>query len=177
MCYYITLAVPARHERDVLDAYGREWQLERTRNPSVEAALPDGFVPLLMGAGACCCGFYTRSAAAERAKRLSHKRRKYERLGWSEAKIRRAIGGETKPQPGDGLHPSVLELIESLHARCGPIAFVVHFYSGKVETERFELPGAETWEPAALRERASAVAEDTLHLVGGGKSLRGGRFA
>lgn len=171
MCFYITIGVPREHANWAVESFASDWHLRPTKNPSVSAAMHAEFTPLLIGEGGCCCGLYTSSESESFFARKESKRRKYERLGWSAAKIQRALSGCPRaPEPGDGLHPTVVELLEQICRRAGAVAVVVHEYTGKVETESFTIAGTDACGVADLPQLARSLKVDSLLYIRTAKS-------
>lgn len=169
MCFFITIAVPEGSAGDVCAAWtGRGMSVAPTKNPSARAAAGAGRAPLLVTGGGCSCAWYTRPSNADLADELAKARAKYERRGWSRAKIERALAGMSRPTPpGEGLHPVVLELLGAVAARCGRVAVWVHDFSGAVEREPYTLRGRESWPLEELAARAPMLTTDVLAEIDG----------
>ncbi|MEX0700549.1 MAG: hypothetical protein WD069_00495 [Planctomycetales bacterium] len=78
-------------------------------------------------------------------------RKKYEKRGWSEAKIRRAIDQATsKPEPQNfvGLRPDVAKMIGRFARTAGPVGVLVHFddKDERVEIQRRQRVAADVLE-------------------------------
>jgi hypothetical protein len=144
MCFFLTIAVPSQHADRISEAFGRGFQISASTNPSVAAALPARYEARLVTSGMCSCGLYARPNSVERADPATHLRRKYEKLGWSEAKIERAIeqaaasASKSNP-PNSGIRADVIKRLGTLCHAAGSVAILVHFYNGDVESERLTL--------------------------------------
>jgi hypothetical protein len=144
MCYFLTVAVPAKHVARIGEVFGRGFQAYPTANASVRAAIPEHFEAHLITSGMCSCDLYfgsRASAAPDHAARLRHK---YERLGWNEAKIQRALAQSAAIAAKTSRLKSGFreDVIDRLGAMCGVasrIALLVHWYTGHVETEQISL--------------------------------------
>src|SRR5688500_7852026 len=91
MCFFVTLAVPSQYVDRIGEVFGRGFQTHSTANPSVMAGLPAGYAARLITSGMCSCDLYGRPHSAEAPDSAAHLRRKYEKRGWSETKIKRAL--------------------------------------------------------------------------------------
>jgi hypothetical protein len=96
------------------------------------------------------------------------RRRKYERLGWSEAKIARALADSASTHsPGArGLRQDVRELVAGLAAIAGEVRLLVHVYRGSFGDERVESQGTRELRASELRNGAGAeVGLDTVYVI------------
>jgi len=138
MCFFIAIAVPHdAAERVRAEHTVRGMQIAPTANASARAAAGPGRVPLLVTTGGCSCDWYKRPAESESeaASKLAKARARYERMGWSQAKIERALEGMTRsPRHDFGLHPVVIELLQAVARDCGSAAVWVHDFSGEART-------------------------------------------
>src|SRR5262245_9166657 len=96
MCYFITIAVPAKKVNLVNGIFGQGLNVTPTGNPCVVSALPNDFAAMLVTGGHCSCGLYS-APGPDRAEDL---RRKYAKRGWSGAKIARAVEQATPKMIG-----------------------------------------------------------------------------
>lgn len=163
MCYFITIAVPVSHADAIRTRFHEPGlQIEPTCNPAAVAAAGSGFTPLLVTGGGCSCAWYkeTPSRATE------GRRRKYEKLGWSRAKIERALGSESsRPPPGHGLHAVIITLIRECVTLCGRLAIWVHDFRGRVETEVYQVVDGPECGPDDLAAYAAALKADTKLVI------------
>lgn len=164
MCYFITIALPREHADAVRAAHASAGlSIERTTNAAALEAAGSGWTPLLVTGGGCSCGWYARPSAAGLEERLAAAKRKYERKGWSAAKIARALEAmATRPRPDEGLHATIVELLTAIASRHGAVRVWVHDFTGKVESEAYAIAGRERWPLAELPERASALDMDVV---------------
>ena len=112
-------------------------------NPTC-AFLP-GALRLEVTAGWCSCGIY---AGARKAKpgNLDHQRRKYEKKGWSAAKIERALASATRTHTTPQINPrdhaaQFADAIKTLVEGNGKVTLLAHFFDGAF-TEPFEISGS-----------------------------------
>jgi hypothetical protein len=162
MCFFITIAVPARSVGAVRAVHaGAGMAIEPTANPSAVAAAGAGRVPLLVTGGGCSCAWYTPPAALDADEKAARARARYERLGWSAAKIERALASAARPpRAGDGLHEVVVELLQAIALAHGSVAAWVHDVHGAVETESYELSRTVAWTSEELARNASSFPLD-----------------
>ena len=174
MCFFITIAVSSnavegvRTERAV-----RGMHIAPTANASARAAAGPGRVPLLVTTGGCSCDWYKRPSEAESGaesgaeSKIAKARARYERMGWSQAKIERALEGMTRsPRHDFGLHPVVIELLQAVARDCGSAAVWVHDFSGDVEAEPYTIAKRERWRQSEVAARSATLAPDTLAEIG-----------
>src|SRR4051794_39247903 len=127
MCYFLTIAVPSPHAERIGGMFGRGFQTHPTANPSVTSALPAGYAARLITRGMCSCDLYARPRGADAPDPAAHLRREYERRGWSEAKIQRAleqidVKASKKNRATSGFRSDVLSGIEALCHTAGSVA-------------------------------------------------------
>lgn len=171
MCFFLTIAVPAVHGdriREVFD-FAHGFRTHNTTNPSITVHLPARFAARLLTTGMCSCDLYARPGAAEETDPTSHLRRRYEKRGWSEAKIQRAVeqssasaANPKRNRARSGFRDDVIERLVALCHSAGSVAVVVHWYRGDVETERFAVRRVMPCGCDELFARAHALAEDEL---------------
>ena len=172
MCFFITIAVPSnavegvRTERAV-----RGMHIAPTANASARAAAGPGRVPLLVTTGGCSCDWYKRPAESEAESEAHSKilkaKARYERMGWSKAKIERALEGMARsPQHDFGLHPVVIDLLQAVTQDCGSAAVWVHEFSGDVEVESYAIARHERWARTEVAARSAMLATDTVAEIG-----------
>src|SRR5688572_3862675 len=127
MCFYLTVAVPADHVERIGEVFGREFGCLDTNNPSVAAALPSGHVGRVIITNGCSCYLYGKVDDAQEADPAERLRRKYEKRGWSEAKIARAIEQQRRSArpPLTGLRDDVVERLQTLCRSVGSVAVLV----------------------------------------------------
>lgn len=172
MCFFLTVAVPAKHVERIGEVFGRGFQTHPTVNATVTEALPAGHEPRLVTSGMCSCDLYARPRAAEASDPTSHLRRKYEKLGWREAKIERAIkqsaaSAAKHNRPIAGLRDDVTERLVTLCRAACSVALLVHWYNGDVETERLTLHRSAPCKCEELVTRSQQLIEDEVLIAAG----------
>lgn len=178
MCWYLTLAVPAGRSAEIvgwLDA--TSFGVEATGNSSAHTVAGKGFEPFLVTRGPCSCGLY-RDPQIPIPDRQRNKRAKYERRGWSEAKIERALADSaraSRPEEVNGPHPEVIALAAEAAKRAGTVRLWAHFFNGHVETETYAGGPVRRVPVARLPEAAPTLNPDeVLEISEGGPRGRKG---
>lgn len=170
MCFFITIAVPSNAVEPVRTEHAaRGMHIAPTANASARAAAGPGRTPLLVTTGGCSCDWYKRPAEseAEADSKIAKARARYERMGWSKAKIERALEAMSRPPRHDfGLHPVVIELLQAVARDCGSTSVWVHDFSGDVEVEPYSLVQRERWRQSEVAARSATLAPDTLAEIG-----------
>ena len=171
MCFFIAIAVPSNAaERVRTEHAARGMHIAPTANASARAAAGPGRVPLLVTTGGCSCDWYRRPAESEAESEAHSKilkaKARYERMGWSKAKIERALEGMARsPQHDFGLQPVVVELLQAVARDCGSTAIWVHDFSGDVEVEPYTIARREHWPSSEIAGRAAMLAPDTVAAI------------
>ncbi len=164
MCFFITIAVPAHSAELICQQHStRQLTISATTNPSALAAAGAGRLPLLVTGGGCSCAWYKPPAAADAQAKLARARAKYEKLGWSAAKIDRAMDAmERTPRQDEGLHHVILDLLRTIVTAHGPAAIWVHDFSGNIELEPYTISRHEQWSSSSLAESAATLCPDVI---------------
>lgn len=138
MCHFLTIAVPRKTVPDVPNAFRRTIRFDEQANPSVTEHVPRDWICFTATSGGCSCDFYR--VAIEPWDSTLRRRKKYEKKGWSDAKVQRALGchKETTLRP-TGLREDIFELVSCLTNALGESRLGLHWYNGNVETEEFSL--------------------------------------
>lgn len=162
VCALISLGVPLSHplQRQRLP------RIDRIDNPAVAAAFGERFAQYSITEGQCSCDLYSRFMPEPDAGD-SKRRRKYERMGWSSAKIERALAESARPrQHDDGLRADVAALIAGIAEAAGEVRLIVHTYRGSFAEERVRVGDHVTLSAKELRaDGRHTIAEDTLYTI------------
>lgn len=166
MCYFITLAIRTRAADRIQEVFGREFMLPETRNPSLGRALPEGYCLKLLITGMCSCDLYAPHGAGPPAPDVDRLRKKYAKLGWSQAKSERAIAAavakhEAEPNYFQGLRPDIAEKLADFATRWGTTGLYVHFYNGDIETEELPMHEEVRWSHSSIVAHAREVPADS----------------
>ncbi|MEY2742026.1 MAG: hypothetical protein RIS21_394 [Planctomycetota bacterium] len=168
MCFLIAIAVPRNAvERVCTEHASRGRHIAPTSNASARSAAGTDRLPLLVTTGGCSCDWYKPPSDSESGSKITRARARWARMGWSSAKIERALAGMSR-SPGDalGLHPAVIGLLRSVAQECGSVAVWVHDFSGDVEVEDYAIKGRERWAWEEMASRASMLRTDTVAEIG-----------
>lgn len=137
MCYLIHLGVPRSHAQDV--PAGRVPRVEPQENPSISAAFGPAFALFSIADGGCSCSLYTAPDPARAERDALAKRRKYERLGWSPAKIERALvaSGQSRSETPrrSGIRHDIATLIGQIARMASEVRLLVHAHHGAFREE------------------------------------------
>ena len=170
MCYFLTLALPSSSVSRLRDEFQRGFVVLPTSNPAIRRALPGSFELRLLTSGMCSCDLY-REPGSQFPPRPSEDelRARFEKRGWSRAKIERAVSQSLARADGrlsfSGLRADVAARITALAQAEGPLALVVHFYSGAVETEAVPVSPGPRYRGTAFLTAAESLPVDTLVWV------------
>ncbi|MEX0716029.1 MAG: hypothetical protein WD066_05555 [Planctomycetaceae bacterium] len=168
MCYLLTIAVPRDAAEQVVRNARRGFMLGKPGYQLVEAVFPPDFESFDLTSGCCSCGMYNpRREAVDARSRRDHLRAKYEKRGWSEAKIRRAIEqAMSKPEPETfvGLRPDIARTLAGWARVVGEIGVLVHFYD---EESRIVVRGTQRIAADRLETTGCELDEDILLWVEG----------
>jgi hypothetical protein len=171
MCQLVTIGVPKSVGSALTEFGGPRDGLAVTpsRNPHVAGIFPATDLRLDITIGGCSCDLVGRHHGA-RAGDESDQRRRYERLGWSRAKIDRALQASAAAHQRDRasaherrFRQGVLALLDRLPS----IRLFVHMYSGDFDTEVVVSKGVARVSRAEYEAARGAFAGDTLVEVAG----------
>ncbi len=171
MCYFITVAATADKAEALRNVRKGGIEASPYTNRHLSRQLPEGCQTFALTSGGCSCDLYAGGSDNDEPDRgdLTRLRKKYEKKGWPEAKIERAIGNPEhrlrQRQPFVGLRPDVRSLLADIVEQCGELAIVIHFYSGNVEDEHITLQQSDHISPSDLRDATRTIAEDTIVWV------------
>jgi hypothetical protein len=170
MCYLVTIGTRAdRAQVETLFGLDSSLALRPSENPSLRSAFPRLDHLFDVTHGSCSCDLITHQNARSIEDQRAKLGTQYERKGWSKAKTARALAD------WDATHNrqfekhtesarDLLKLLQTLAMRPGGVRVVVHFYSGRFDSEEISLIGT-TRVPVEQLE-IGAIREDTLTDVG-----------
>ena len=169
MCYFISIAVDEKHESAVKRNLRSSFTLSRSENPSIRDHLKPQDISFIIAEGMCACDLFSRpqvgqSESREEKLRRKYSKPKYKKLGWTAAKIERAIADSLATPTNDftGLRADLRLQLCDLVSEVGRLSLVVHFYSGNPETDEVPIRLKKTIICADLRDNDESVLEDTL---------------
>jgi hypothetical protein len=167
MCYFITVAVDEKHESTLKQKLRSSFTLTRSENSSIASYLKSHDVPFLVTNGMCACDLFAKPhliVNREEKLRQKYSKPKYKKLGWSEAKIERAIADSLSAPAKDfsGLREDLRWSLCDLVSETKRAIIVVHFYSGNVETEEVPITEKKTVVCEDLQNNDEIIEEDAL---------------
>ena len=169
MCYFITIAVDEKHESTLKHKLRSSFRLSRSENLSIKARLQPQDVSFVITDGMCACDLFSQPQVSggenkEEKLRRKYAKPKYKKLGWTEAKIERAIADSLSKPAGkfSGLRADLRWQLCDLVAEVGRVSIVVHFYSGDTETDDVPIGLKKTISCEDLRDNDECVVEDMI---------------
>lgn len=170
MCYFLTVAVPAQHAELIERTFQPGFQTLVTTNPQVATALPVHYAARVVTTGFCSCELFS-DPTRPRAEQLTEQlQRKFEKRGWGQAKIQRAIEQAKQSQarfPGNkgGIREDVIERLLVLVESAGAAGVFAHWYGGSLDSESMELERLPPCPPSDLSRWATQLHEDQVLLA------------
>jgi hypothetical protein len=173
MCHLVTIGID-KTLGSMLPEFGNAREglaVTPSRNPTLAKIFPPTDLRLEITVGGCSCGLFTnRATDAEVIDREQAERRRYEKRGWSSAKIERAIqasrAAHERDQRGENAH-RFRDAIVALLERTRSVRIFAHMYSGSFETESVLSKGRTGLTRDAYRANRGAIPEDVLVEVAG----------
>jgi len=131
MCHFLFVGIAQRHQPLLLEQLTKAgFEAQQSRNTPISAVFPVGDVVTTVTRGGCSCGV---CGQASREFDEAAERRKYEKKGWSCAKIERAILGRRPSERPEFV--AFRELFARVVLAVGSGRLLAHWVSGSVETE------------------------------------------
>lgn len=166
MCHFLTIAVPGRAVPEVPKEYRRKVHFVKQTNRSVTKFTPTDWISFIAISGGCSCDFYR--TPHDTTENRSNQLQKYQKRGWSEAKIQRTLESQKVPPTRcAGLRDDIRDLVTNLTNELGEIRLFLHWYSGDVETEDFALNDAGRISLEDFRRDTTALREETTIKIQG----------
>jgi hypothetical protein len=173
MCYLITIGID-KSLGSVLPEFGNDREglaVAPSRNPALAKIFPPGDLRLEITVGGCSCELFSTSASAEEEiNREAAERRRYQKKGWSAAKIERALQASRvahdRDRRGDNAR-RFLEAILALLERTRSVRIFAHMYSGLFDTESVVAKAHASLTRAAYQANHGAIPEDVLCEIAG----------
>jgi hypothetical protein len=167
MCYFITVAVDGKHESTLKQKLRSSFTLLPSENPSIASYLKPQDISFLITNGMCACDLFAKSHLIENSEeklRQKYSKPKYKKLGWTEAKIERAITDSLSKPSKDfsGLREDLRWSLCDLVSETKRAVIMIHFYSGNVETEEVPITEKKIVTCEDLQNNDESVEEDAL---------------
>jgi hypothetical protein len=169
MCYLISLS--AIGFDGSLPEHFRAYRLlaSPTRNPTVLRTL--GGVAYDITDGHCSCSFYVAPATVDRAEaKINAARERYEKEGWSKAKIDRALEAKSRSHSRATRGPAFdfPGAIGALLRAGSGVQVLCHSYTGTFDDETFNVTTKITMALESLASQRSSFPEDAIVTLGRG---------
>jgi len=164
MCYYITIAVHNKYEELLTDQLSTEYSVLSNSNPFIKENIPDSFKPFLVIQGMCSCSLFSRPEDYEIQKNKIEKKYEKKRGIWSDSKIARATSESLAALKNtqSGLCKDLRIALHETVLRTRRIFILVHWYSGNIETECFEIRNTKHLKSDCLINEENVFEEDSL---------------
>ena len=147
MCYFITIIVPENFLKEKTVKTPRGLELTPMENLSIQKRILKNEIQLALTSGGCSCDLYSvqNECDAEEPSQPNYSK-KYAKKGWSKAKIARATTSRLQSANTDSkdvntkqIPDIVTDYLKEIVQKYGCVKFLVHWYSGSVETEKFDV--------------------------------------
>ena len=167
MCYLISVLVLDFDGN--LSEHFRPYNLvaSPTRNPTVLRALPG--MPYDITDGHCSCAFYGMPDAIDRVEaQLTEARERYQKTGWSQTKIDRALEGKSRSLSRRARTPA-FEFSGALGSLVGggaEVRLLCHSYTGRFGDEAFDVAPEMTMALESPAFERSSYPEDVVIRLG-----------
>ena len=174
MCYFITIGLPEDKVDSLEQQVPRGFHIAPIASTSVLQQMEHGFCTYLLMSGGCSCDLFRvppteteESGHAPKDSKQERLRHKYEKMGWSTAKIDRALSQHRKDgaEPFIGLRGDVQRLLGEVAKNVNQLAVVVHWYDGDVQEAQFACKQGEIASPEiALKEGLRLGTDEILRI-------------
>lgn len=165
MCYFITIGVPARHRQLVEALQKGRFRVDRSSNPSVARLFPPDDALFTLIDGHCSCALYIQDESTTAEADEGKARARYQRQGWSEAKISRALEAKRQARSAnqrDDHRAEFCERIAGVVEAIGRVRLFVHMYSGDIDSENIGTTAHVTIRLDDFVQRQGAFQVDTV---------------
>lgn len=173
MCEFISLIVADADQGAIETIMKRhDRRAAPYENASLRKALLPGERSYVTTNGHCDCGTVLGAKPDDLEARMRRERRHLERLGWSAAKIARAIEDKRRAAQKSG-RPGIdsIELWAAIardlldHRPIGQIGFFVHTYRHDVETEEMKVSRHAPRKEETMEEALAAMPKDEIRFL------------
>lgn len=141
--------------------------MEPSRNPSVARLFPPGDVLLEITVGGCSCGLFPTPRKTDHDE---SERRRYQKKGWSAAKIERALQASRSARGRDHGNQNAQRFREGIAAllqRTSSLRLFVHMYSGAFDSEPVSSRRSVRMTVDEYQKQHGVLAEDVLVEIAG----------
>jgi hypothetical protein len=169
MCHLVTLGID-KSLGSALPAFGTAREslaVDPSRNPSVGRLFPPGDLLLEITVGGCSCGLFPTPAKADHDE---GERRRYEKKGWSAAKIERALQSSRAARGRDRESENARRFREGIVAllrRTSSVRLFAHMYRGAFDSEAVSSLSSIRMTVDEYQRQHGALPEDVLVEIAG----------
>ena len=180
MCYFITVGLPEDKAEFLDRQVPRGFHIAPIANLSVLQQMGQGFRTYLLMSGGCSCELFRKSPTETdgdqqtwRHSKQERFRQRFEKMGWSPAKIDRALAQRSKGrrETFTGLRSDVQCFLGKLAMNVGQLAVVIHWYHGDVREARLACKQGGVVSPeAAIAEGLILGTDEIVRIKAGVRS-------
>jgi hypothetical protein len=163
MCFLVTVGV-AGFRGDITAPFRAAGFITNPAVNPTSAAMPRNAVRIDVTVGWCSCDFYCGDTPQKSDGDPDAVRRKYERKGWTQAKIDRAIASSRSARaatPRKNLHEQFAAAIGTLAKQGARVTLLAHMFSGSF-AEPFDITGTAELPLEHYLKGGNYFPEDTL---------------
>lgn len=146
MCYLVTIGTSeSRAGVDTLVGHESSLTVHPSRNSSLRSVFPHGDHLFEVTYGLCSCDLVIARTDSSRHDQRERLRAGYERRGWSQTKIGRALADwdsahDRRISQNAAPQAALCALLQGLASRAGGVRVLVHFYAGRFDAEPVGSP-------------------------------------
>jgi hypothetical protein len=147
MCYLLTIGT-SESQKAVEAMLGGNplLMVRRSRNPSLRSVFPKADQLFELFCGQCSCHLVIRSKQRSAEEHRARLQALYERRGWSQSKIARALAESESAHVRQLVEQAApgaqcCELLRALAAKPGGLRVLIHFYAGQFDNEAIQISG------------------------------------
>jgi hypothetical protein len=155
MCYMVVVAFPPSGPKERASSLSEPMHSWPSVYPGLSARM-NNWQPHIVGTAQCSCDLFRPQSDA---KILSLKR-KYEKQGWSQAKVERALAGNGSTGFPGNLHPDLRRWLAASVQEAGEAYLLVHW-----DNATLEVPNAVRLSVAEFQESSCWIEEERLYYI------------
>ncbi len=167
MCYLVTIGIRESIGRvEAMLGDGQLLAVKASQNASLRSVFPREDRLFELTSGPCSCDLIIPSSQRSAEQQRARRQAQYQRKGWSQAKIARALADwesaharQVVAWTASGMQ--FYALLRALATKPGGLRVFIHFYSGEFDNEEVE-PGGRVRVPAGELTGEGVIPEDTL---------------
>ena len=167
MCYLVTIGIRESIGRvEAMLGDGQLLAVRASQNASLRSVFPKEDRLFALTSGHCSCDLVIPSSQRSVEQQRSRLQARYQREGWSQAKIARALADweaaharQMVARTASGMQ--LYALLRALANKPGGLRVLIHFYSGRFDNEEVE-PRGRVSDPTGELAGEGVIPEDTL---------------